>query len=167
MISPLSKNKISRRALFRALLNKQGIDKSNQPIRHISRPPFACDENIFSSLCNGCGECVKACPYGLIQLNEKDKTAIFQIDFSSCDFCTQCAKVCSLNILNTAFKADTELRPQINSSCLQKNNQSCTTCTQACPQKAISETLQIDYNKCNGCGECKVVCFMNAIEMKI
>ncbi|WP_373767413.1 ferredoxin-type protein NapF [Glaesserella sp.] len=163
--SYLSMNTISRRGLFRGLLGGTQKSVSTEIVRQVARPPFACPEHLFVSICNGCGDCVSACPYGLIQIRQSK--AVLEIDYSACDFCGKCAESCSTNALNHAFKADTELRPVFNQRCLQKNKQPCNTCRQACPQQAILPDLTLDNEKCNGCGECKIACFVNGIELKI
>lgn len=37
----------------------------------------------------------------------------------------------------------------------------------ACPQKAISAQLEIDTEKCNGCGECKIACYVAVIGLRV
>ncbi|WP_373820314.1 ferredoxin-type protein NapF [Glaesserella sp.] len=161
----LSMNTISRRGLFRGLLGGSHKSVAVTDIRRVARPPFACAEHLFVSICNGCGNCVNACPYGLIQLQQG--LATLQIDFSACDFCAKCAESCSINALNNAFKADTEMRPQFNQNCLQSKGQYCDVCQQSCSQQAISPELDVDNEKCNGCGACKISCFVDGIALII
>lgn len=157
----LSHNQISRRGLFRSLFTavEPVVAKSNQ-----ARPPFAAREDLFSAVCNGCGECVSACPNSLIRLEQNQ--AILEIDYVSCDLCGKCAETCPTHALHPSFPADTLLRPQISSACLTKQHQSCMDCQTACPQQAISSELIIDNERCNGCGECKLACFIGAIVLK-
>ncbi|EFA28518.1 ferredoxin-type protein NapF, partial [Haemophilus influenzae HK1212] len=88
------------------------------------------------------------------------------IDYAPCDLCGKCAEVCPTNALHPNFPADTLLRPQFSSACLILQNQTCPDCQTACPQQAISSTLEIDNERCNGCGECKITCFVAAITLK-
>ncbi|OOH92114.1 ferredoxin-type protein NapF [Pasteurellaceae bacterium 15-036681] len=156
----LSHNTISRRGLLRGILG--GSEHSTvHEVNVLNRPPFSSPEHLFRHFCNGCSHCVSACPYGLIQI--QDGLAHLVFDFSACDFCGKCAEICSTNALNSVFQADTLLRPKFQSHCLQKNSQSCHTCQQTCPQQAISPQLEIDNEKCNGCGQCKIACFVSAI----
>lgn len=156
----LSHHHISRRGLLRHVFpaTKSTIEKTQ------SRPPFSAREDLFSAVCNGCGECASACPNGLIQL--KQQQATLEIDYAPCDLCGKCAEVCPTNALHPNFPADTLLRPQFSSACLILQNQTCPDCQTACPQQAISGTLEIDNERCNGCGECKITCFVAAITLK-
>lgn len=158
----LAHNRISRRGLFRGLFGGAEKSYTEVSVRLNTRPPFAADESLFLHFCDGCGKCAAVCPYGLIQI--QGGKAVLEIDFSACDFCGLCAEACPTNALNKAFDADTNLRPKFNGNCLQRKKQSCDTCQQACPQQAISATLEVDDEKCNGCGECKIACFVNAVE---
>ncbi|SPY38454.1 ferredoxin-type protein NapF [Pasteurella canis] len=160
----LSHHKLSRRGLLRGLLggSEQAI---KQEKRQHNRPPFAAKESLFVEVCNGCGDCVDACPYGLIHLIEHKP--VLNIDFSACDFCAKCAEVCHRHALHYAFPADTELRPEFAATCLLQRGQVCDECQQKCPQDAIvysHNQLSVNQN-CNGCGECKISCFVHAVTL--
>lgn len=164
----LTHKQISRRGLLRSLLAAPQSPQLDSQ-RKQNRPPFAAKEDLFLAVCSGCGECVKACPYGLITLEERYPT--LDLQFSACDFCGACATSCPTHALYPAFKTDTELRPQFLSSCLYQQGQVCTTCIQSCTTRAIyfsqaTQQLLLDENCCNGCGECKINCFMQAIELQ-
>ncbi|WP_429945860.1 ferredoxin-type protein NapF [Bibersteinia trehalosi] len=170
----LSYNHISRRGLFRALLGGgQKAHQQNQADllkRSAPRPPFAVAEPLFLKQCNGCGDCVKACPYGLILL--KDNQASIEIDFSACDLCGECAEVCPTQALELSIKADTAFRPTFDFSCVRQHRKSCHFCETACPTTAISfnpntQKMQVDNDKCNGCGECKIACPQNYVQLSI
>lgn len=90
----LSHHHISRRGLLRHVFpaTKSTIEKTQ------SRPPFSAREDLFSAVCNGCGECASACPNGLIQL--KQQQATLEIDYAPCDLCGKCAEVCPTNALH-------------------------------------------------------------------
>ncbi|MDO5055338.1 MAG: ferredoxin-type protein NapF [Pasteurella oralis] len=161
----LSHHRVSRRGLLRGLLG--GCEQAvKQEKRRQNRPPFAAKESLFVEICNGCGDCVKACPYGLIRLIEHKP--VLDIDFSACDFCAQCAEVCERHALHRVFPADTELRPRFSSKCLTQKGQNCTECQQKCPQKAIvyQQNKLVVNQYCNGCGECKVSCFVSAVTLQ-
>ncbi len=158
----LSHNQISRRGLFRSLFATGESAVVSE--KHLPRPPFAAREDLFTAVCNGCGNCVAACPNGLIRLEQNQ--AILEIDYAPCDLCGKCAEACSTHARHSHFSADTLLRPNFSSKCLIKQNQRCTDCQTACPQQAISSMLEIDNERCNGCGECKIICFVAAITFK-
>lgn len=79
----MSHRTVSRRGLFRGLLGagKQAqLQVAQETVqRAVGRPPQAVAESLFLALCTACGECVGACPYGLIEI--KDGAAAVQIDF--------------------------------------------------------------------------------------
>ncbi|MGY4677746.1 ferredoxin-type protein NapF [Pasteurella sp. P03HT] len=161
----LSHHTVSRRGLLRGIFGGAQASLQHAP-REQHRPPFAAKEALFTEVCDGCGHCAQACPYGLIHLmNHKP---VLEIDFSACDFCGRCAEVCPTQALHLAFPKDTELRPVFHSTCLLKQGQTCTECQQACPQHAIlhqQNTLSLTSD-CNGCGECKVRCVVGAITLQ-
>lgn len=159
----LSHNQISRRGLFRGMFGGAHKSVSSEYKRQAPRPPFAAPEHLFLHFCDGCGQCAAVCPYGLIQIQHGK--AELTIDYSACDFCGECVSQCPTNALNPAFKADTGLRPQFGNSCVQRHHQTYNSCRQACPQQAISADLQLDFEKCNGCGECKIACYVQAIKL--
>ncbi|TDQ56656.1 ferredoxin-type protein NapF [Mesocricetibacter intestinalis] len=161
----LSHHRISRRGLLRGVFG--AAEKSCLPVerRKVARPPFACAEHLFMAACNGCGECSAVCPYGLIFI--RDGKAVLEPDFSPCDHCGKCAQVCRERALHPAFSADTQLRPRFGPDCLQRRGQHCDACLQSCPQQAISPQLEVNNNSCNGCGECKFHCFMQAISLHL
>jgi len=161
----LSHHVISRRHLFRGILGGTEKHFEQESKRLATRPPFAAPEHLFVSVCNGCGDCVAACPNGVLQIVEGKVT--LDLGYSSCSFCGHCADACSQQALHRAFPADTELRPIFLSSCIQNSNQACECCQQACPQQAISSTLQVDPLRCNGCGECQLSCFVSAITLTL
>ncbi|OOF43335.1 ferredoxin-type protein NapF [Rodentibacter trehalosifermentans] len=157
----LSHNQISRRRLLRSFFT---VNEGRTTEEHISRPPFAAREDLFSAACNGCGKCVSVCPHRLIHLVKQQ--AILEIDYAPCHLCGKCAEVCPTHALHPNFSADTRLRPKFSSTCLIKQHQTCTDCQTACPQQAISPELIVNKECCNGCGECKIACFTSAITLK-
>lgn len=170
----LEHNRISRRGLFRALIGggqKAQAESSAELLkRTAARPPFAVAEPLFIKQCNGCGDCVSACPYGLIVL-KADKATI-EIDFSACDLCGKCAEVCSTGALSLTVPPDTGLRPTFDFSCIRQHKQHCLFCETVCPTTAISfnpntQKMQVDNDKCNGCGECKIACPQNYVQLRV
>ncbi|MDG2914663.1 ferredoxin-type protein NapF [Bisgaard Taxon 10/6] len=161
----LSYNRISRRGLLRGVFHPLERAERSGESRLAPRPPFAAEENLFLAACNGCGECVDACPYNLISLS--GQKAVFELDYAACDLCGKCAESCATHALHPAFKKDTEFRPHFSENCLLKQNQACTLCQDSCPQQAISADLQVNHDLCNGCGECKLSCFISAIRLTL
>ena len=74
---------MDRRSFFRRLAGRP------EPLR----PPFALPEAEFVEACNGCSDCVKACPEGIVRINS---LGFAEVDFASggCTFCDACAQSC-------------------------------------------------------------------------
>lgn len=170
----LAHHHISRRGLFRALMGggQKAKAESQKALlkKGLARPPFAVAEPLFLKQCNGCSDCVSACPYGLIVL--KDNKATIDIDFSACDLCGDCAKACKTGALVLNVLPDTGLRPVFDFSCLRQHQQHCVFCEMACTAEAIafdiaSKKMQVDQDKCTGCGECKIACPQNYIRLTL
>lgn len=159
----MAHNTVSRRGLLRGVFGGATQNLAATESRAAARPPFAAPESLFVAACNGCAACVTACEFGLIQLVQQK--ASLDLSYASCNLCGNCAAACQRNALHLAFKADTELRPQFQSSCLQYQQQTCSDCQRACPQQAISANLEINMQRCNGCGACQSACFMSAIHL--
>ncbi|MGF7453558.1 ferredoxin-type protein NapF [Pasteurella bettyae] len=160
----LSHHHISRRRLLRGVFHPVEKVVEKHIVRLATRPPFAAEEALFLIACTGCGDCVSACPHHLIQIQQHK--AVLEIDYMSCNLCGKCAEVCASHALHPAFKKDTELRPHFSNQCLIKQHQACSSCQQQCPQQAISVDLVVDNERCNGCGECKISCFLSAINLQ-
>ncbi|SMB80218.1 ferredoxin-type protein NapF [Pasteurella testudinis DSM 23072] len=167
-------NHISRRGLLRGVFNAG--QKAQQQIeteiyqRQAPRPPQAVAEPLFLKHCNGCGDCVSACPYGLISIQAQK--AVLEIDFCSCDLCGKCTDACQTGALTPQVRADSELRPHFGHLCLRQKGRSCSLCETGCPVNAITfdsshRKMQVDPQRCNGCGECKIRCPSHYIELKL
>ncbi|KEY58213.1 ferredoxin-type protein NapF [Serratia sp. DD3] len=165
---PLSRQGASRRRLLTGWLQRsQALSEpvaAVLPLPRVARPPQSLPEILFNATCNGCGECVNRCPYGLLSV-EQDQV-VLNIDFTECDFCLKCTAACQTGALRNIMPCDTLLRPQISQSCLGRQD-SCQMCVINCPQQALAfqlddrgvRQLQYDDACCNGCGMCKLSCF--------
>ena len=109
-------------------------------------------------LCGGDPECVKACPYEAIVV--QDFLAV--IDYDKCTSCGICAAKCPTNaIIDTV---STRPLASIDSAC-----DGCGTCKTICPVKAIEgeekERHKVIREKCIGCGLCFENCPIKAINL--
>ncbi|MBK5144803.1 ferredoxin-type protein NapF [Budviciaceae bacterium BWR-B9] len=162
---------VSRRGLlrgfFKAGQQTQARIEHQDIARHAGRPPQAIVESLFLRLCNGCGECVSACPYGIIAMNSGK--AELQIEYADCDFCHKCADVCQTGALESQVTPDTGLKPVVGTSCLGRMDNYCRLCVMSCPQQAIAfdsfNQVIVDEVRCNGCGKCKLACYHGHISL--
>ena len=95
---------------------------------------------VDASLCVGCKLCVSSCPKGLIQMAPVTNTAI--VFCSSKDWGPHVRKVCSLGCIG------------------------CSRCVKACSKEAVvveNFLAKVDYDKCDGCGDCAKICPMGII----
>jgi Na+-translocating ferredoxin:NAD+ oxidoreductase RNF subunit RnfB len=124
--------------------------------------------------CLGLGECVDACNFDAMYMDEK--TGLPVIIEDKCVSCGACVKACPSNIIELRKKGPKSRR--IFVSCVNKDKGGvakkacsvacigCGKCVKECPFGAITienNLAYIDYNKCKLCRKCVVVCPTNAI----
>ncbi|MBE0536195.1 MAG: 4Fe-4S binding protein [Phycisphaerae bacterium] len=142
------------------------------------RPPGAIDEPTFTSLCTRCGNCLRACPYGIIERDTSGPwtslltpTLTFENDYCRQD-CTRCTEVCpngAIARMPLDAKPNAKIGlPRVDMRiCLLGEDRECSACRRWCPYEAIryifceeNYTLVpvIDPARCNGCGACQAAC---------
>lgn len=97
---------------------------------------------VNSDLCKACGQCVSACPKQLITIEPKKRHAI--VKCSNCDKGALTKKACKVGCIG------------------------CMKCVKECPFEAIKIDkfhAVIDPEKCKGCRKCVAVCPQQIIEM--
>lgn len=130
----------------------------------------ACD-NLHSgkksckAACLGCGDCVKACKFDAISINER---GVAVVDPMKCTGCEQCLASCP-NGLIVMLPVTQKVAPCCNNTyddegiikkcsvgCIR-----CEACVRACPSGALKmqDGLPvIDSSKCTNCGKCVATC---------
>ena len=182
---PDDASRVTRRAVLGTVVGAQcalGLwlnhVSGGKPARPL-RPPGAADESKFLGLCVRCGNCIRACPTGIIKpdLGGHGWTSLMSpvLDFSEgyCrEDCVACTGVCpsdALRPLPIQEKPDIHLGlPQVDMNiCLLGADRECAECRRWCPYGAIRYVFseseyclvpQIDAAKCNGCGACENAC---------
>lgn len=124
--------------------------------------------------CLGCGDCISACKFGAIKLN--DTTKIPEIDENLCTACGACVEACPGNLIELRAKGPKGRRIYVACSNHDRGALSikeckascigCGKCAKVCPFNAItvSDNLAyIDYEKCRLCRKCVEVCPVHCI----
>lgn len=129
-------------------------------------------KGVCSYSCMGFGDCVKACNYDAIYIQD----GIAHIDDSKCVGCTLCVKACPSHIIemtgsdNKVFVGCSSkdkgavARKNCTVACI-----ACKKCEKVCPTGAITvndNLAHIDPALCTNCGLCVVECPTHAIVLK-
>lgn len=126
-------------------------------------PPWTTSARIAQD-CRGCGDCVTACPQGILSLVGGQAGLIPGRD--ECTFCGACAETCPEDGLFQTDQAPWTLTAHVQDSCLLKAGVDCRLCTDSCPERALVFDLRVrpvgavsvDNDLCTGCGACLGVC---------
>jgi len=145
----------------------------------LTRPPGSVDEGCFPGLCIRCGNCLRACPAGIIQpdLGSQGIAAFltpvirFHDDYCRED-CHRCTQVCPSGAIARLSLEEKQKTPiglaKVDTSlCLLTDDRECDICARVCPYEAIEiawceeeyiATVRVDPARCPGCGACEVSC---------
>ena len=149
------------------------------------RPPWAVREAVFPQVCDRCGDCIAACPTGVLV---RGGGGFPEADFAlgHCTFCADCAHACT-----TAARRKTgprrrpaldfspilppwPLQAEIGAACLPRRGVLCRVCDERCEAGAIRFSPKagspaqpvVAADLCTGCGECVAACPPQALSMK-
>lgn len=159
----------------RTINRSQFLSGDFKGLNHPIRPPWALAEALFVERCTRCGECLKACPYGIIK-EGRGKFPLLDFSLHGCTFCRECVAVCEPKVLHFDPAEDTApwtLNAAILPACLSLNAIICRSCGEVCEERAISFKLElggiarpnVDTESCTGCGECFAVCPVKAVKI--
>lgn len=150
------------------------------------RPPFAIDELDFLLACNRCGDCISACPYGIIfPLSSKLGVKVFNtpamdLNNQGCHLCEDwpCVNACEKEVLILPIEKNEEKEasvkddplPKIASvtinvnTCLPYSGPECGAC-RVCPIEGAlvwdMEKPRIVGRNCTGCALCREACIVD------
>ncbi len=146
----------------------------------ILRPPGAIEEDVFTGQCLRCGNCMRACPSGIINpdmgqagvLGFMAPVVSFKKGYCL-ENCNDCTKVCPSGALNKLTLTNKN-RYNIGKAILNpslcymvRGVNDCDICIRSCPFDAVhiywdEESYAafpfVDSQKCNGCGACERFC---------
>ncbi len=153
------------------------------------RPPASRPSSRFTRLCVRCGNCVRACPSGIIRWGgtEGRVAGMFapEIHFDG-DYCpascTVCSTVCPTGAIPHFTRMTKSRRPigcaQVDATeCLLSDRRECGSCIGTCPHGALDadwdsvemvSRVVVNQKACTGCGYCEYVCpaLPKAIQVK-
>jgi ferredoxin-type protein NapF len=142
--------------------------------RRAVRPPWALEEWLFVERCDRCGNCMSACPHGLLGAG---RGGFPKVDFKrgECTFCRACLEHCTRGALRAYDdEAPWQLRAAVGESCLTSHGVICRSCGEQCESRAIRfrpaaghvPQPEIDLALCTGCGACVRPCPTTAVSMR-
>ena len=143
------------------------------------RPPGSVGGERFTGLCIRCGNCIRACPVGIIEPDLGGEgiagflapAISFAEDYCRED-CRRCTQVCPSGAI-ARLSLDQKQAARIGvaavdaSICLLAEDRECDICARVCPFEAVKivwseeEYLalpQVDRETCPGCGACEAAC---------
>ena len=114
--------------------------------------------------CLGYGNCVKACKYGAISI----QNGVAVVDEDLCTGCMACAAACPRELIvpvtpdqNVVIACHSMAKGAVTTRGCTVGCVGCGMCSRICPNGAITVTKNlatIDYSKCDNCGLCATVC---------
>ncbi len=145
----------------------------------VIRPPASGHPARFTRLCVRCGNCVRACPNGIIRFGGTGAgwagvlapEVSFEGDYCPVS-CTVCGQVCPTGAIPRFTRENKSKTPmgcaKVNAqACLLGEGRECGLCVGVCPHAALdlkwdpvelASSVVVDAKACTGCGSCEYVC---------
>lgn len=146
-----------------------GVKSCNGVVR-MAGGPLLCTAG-----CIGFGDCLRACPFDAIAMDERGLPVI---DVAKCTGCGICVKECPrgqialLELVSDAapvvVRCNAHDKPKDRKSGCSMCCIACKKCEKECPSDAIHVIdllAVVDYEKCTACGTCVSVCPQNCIDL--
>jgi ferredoxin-type protein NapG len=164
---------LTRRGLLLGWLRGlPGATESEAPrARWVLRPPGAQPEHRLRALCDGCGECVIACPHDAVLLLDETtnapNTPVIVPQHRPCRLCVEmwCALTCPTEALVVTAPAAVRMGVARvdDDRCWSAMGQPCDYCITTCPLDppglaAVNGRITVDSGRCTGCGLCEYYC---------
>lgn len=160
-----------RRFLLKGDLRAAGEATPRVP----DRPPWARRPDAdFTARCTRCGDCVRACPQGVLHPGDGGFPEI-RFAERGCSLCGDCATACAAGAIDRAARPDAfDWRVQVADTCLNRRGVECRVCGDVCDARALRfvpapggvSRLVADTQACTGCGDCVGVCPVGAIALR-
>lgn len=135
------------------------------------RPPWAVAD--FAVACSRCGECVPACPAGVLG-RDPDGTPVFIGGNEGCTFCRACVESCKTGALDPGLGSPWSVHAVLQDArCLASMGVHCQSCADACEASAIRfrprlggpPVPALDDAACTGCSACTTACPADALTL--
>lgn len=124
--------------------------------------------------CLGCGDCVKACPFGAMSITQEK--GLPEINYDKCTGCGKCVETCPRHLcILVEHHPD---RPSVWVACANRDRGpvamkecgvaciGCSLCRKVCPEEAPeikSYLAEINQERCTSCGRCIEACPRHSI----
>ncbi len=158
-----------RKGVSRAQFLRGDISGRNRPIR----PPWALEEYDFTETCTRCGACIQRCEEQIL-VEGRGKFPVVEFKRGECTFCEVCVEVCepkALRITEESRGLPWALEVRVNHDCVAQKGVVCQVCGDQClegvfrfrPRVGGAVQMEMDSEKCNGCGACIAPCPVAAL----